>query len=93
MLRLVADLCNDLLRVVAGAVTVQCQAQMSPAPSVADHLHGVAAHGGYRRKAGQSCGLRAAFRRIKTALHALDIAHGAADILRRHLQPEGIPRL
>ena len=93
MLRLVADLCNDLLRVVAGAVTVQCQAQMSPAPSVADHLHGVAAHGGYRRKAGQGGSLRAAFRRVKAALHALDIAHGAANVLHRHLQPEGIPRL
>ena len=93
MLRLVADLCNDLLRVVAGAVTVQCQAQMSPAPSVADHLHGVAAHGGYRRKAGQSGSLRTAFRRVKAALHALDIAHGAADVLHRHFQPEGVPRL
>ena len=93
MLRLVADLCNDLLRVVAGAVAVQRQAQMSPAPGVADHFHGVAAHGRYRRKAGQGGGLRAAFRRVKATLHALDIAHGAADILHRHFQPEGIPRL
>ena len=93
MLRLVAAFCNDLLRVMTGAVAVQCQAQVSPAPGVADHLHGVAAHGGYRRKAGQGCGLRAAFRRVKAALHALDIAHGAADVLHRHFQPEGVPRL
>ena len=93
MLRLVAAFCNDLLCIVTGAVTVQRQTQVSPAPGVADHLHGVAAHGGYRRKAGQSCGLRAAFRRIKTALHALDIAHGAADVLHRHFQSEGVPRL
>ena len=93
MLRLVAALCNDLLCIVTGAVTVQRQTQVSPAPGVADHLHGVAAHGGYRRKAGQGGGLRATFRWVKAALHALDIAHGAADILHRHLQPEGIPRL
>ena len=93
MLRLVADFCNDLLRVVAGAVTVQRQAQAPPAPGVADHLHGVAAHGGYRRKAGQGGSLRTAFRRVKAALHALDIAHGTADVLHRHFQPEGIPRL
>ena len=93
MLRLIAALCNDLLRVVAGAVAVQRQAQVSPAPGVADHLHGVAAHSGYRRKAGQGGRVGAAFRRIKTALHALDIAHGAADVLHRHFQPESIPRL
>ena len=93
MLRLIAALCNDLLRVVAGAVAVQRQAQVSPAAGVADHFHGVAAHGRYRRKAGQGGGLRAAFRRVKAALHALDIAHGAANVLHRHFQPEGIPRL
>ena len=93
MLRLIAALCNDLLRVVAGAVAVQRQAQVSPAAGVADHFHGVAAHGGYRRKTGQGGGLRAAFRRVKAALHALDITHGAANVLHRHFQPEGIPRL
>ena len=93
MLRLVAALCNDLLRVMAGTVAVQRQTQMSPAPGVADYLHGVAAHGGYRRKAGQGSRVGAAFRRVKAALHALDIAHGAANVLHRHFQPEGVPRL
>ena len=78
---------------MAGAVAVQRQAQLSPAPGVAHHLHGVAAHGSNRRKTGEDGRFLPAFRRVKTALHALDIAHGTADVLGRHFQPESIPRL
>ena len=91
--RLIAHRFDDLRRVVAGAVAVQRQAQLSPAPGVAHHLHGVAAHGSNRRKTGEDGRFLPAFRRVKTALHALDIAHGTADVLGGHFQPESIPRL
>ena len=95
MLRLIARRLDDLRRVVAGAVAVQRQAQVSPAPAVAHHLHRVAAHGCHRRKAGESGRLAVGggLGRVEAALHPLDVAHGPADVLRRHFQPEGIPRL
>ena len=66
---------------------------MSPAPGIAHHLHGVAAHGGHRCKTGEHSSLFPAFWRVKAALHALDIGHGTAKVLHRHFQPKGIPWL
>ena len=93
--RLIVHCLDDLRRVVAGAVAVQRQVQVSPAPGVADHLHGVAAHSGHRCKTGKGgrLAVRCRLGRVKAALHPLDVAHGAANVLRRHFQPEGIPRL
>ena len=93
MFRLVACSFDDLRCVVAGPAAIRRQGQPSTTAGIADHFHGVAAHGRYRRKAGQGSRVGAAFRRVKAALHALDIAHGAANVLHRHFQPEGILRL
>ena len=92
-LRLVAHSFNNLRRIVAGPVAVQRQGQVSPAPGIAHHLHGVAAHGGHRCKTGEHSSLFPALWRVKTALHALDIGHGTAKVLHRHFQPKGIPWL
>ena len=80
---------------MAGTVAVQRQGQVSPAPGVAHHLHGVAAHGGGRCRAGKQGGIPvgSGLGRVKTSAHVLDIVHGAAHVVRGQLQPEGIPRL
>ena len=92
--RLVAHSGDDFFGVVAGAVAVQTQVQVSPAPRVAHHVHGVAAHGGGRGRSGQGGGLavRGGLGRVKAAAHLLNVVHGPAHVFRRELQPEGIPR-
>ena len=66
---------------------------MPPASGIADHLHGIAAHRSHRCRPGENCHLAPAFRRVKAAFHALDIAHGTAEVLCRNFQTEGIPWL
>ena len=93
--RLIARGLDDLCCIVAGTVAVQRQGQVSPAPGVAHHLHGVAAHGGGRCGAGEQGGIPvgSGLGWVKAAAHVLDIVHGAAHVVRGQLQPEGIPRL
>ena len=94
VLRFVAHDGDDFFGVVAWAVAVQTQVQLSPAPRVAHHVHGVAAHGGGRGRSGQGGGLavRGGLWRVEAAAHLLNVVHGAAHVFRRELQPEGIPR-
>ena len=95
VLGFVARSLHHLLGVMAGAVAVQRQAQPPPAPGVADHLHGVAAHGGgggFAREGGRLA-VRRSLGRVEAALHPLDIVQRPAQILGGQLQPEGVPRL
>ena len=95
MLRLVAHGLDDFLRIVAGAVALQRQAHAATATGVADHLHGITAHGGgggFARQGG-CLAVGAGLRRVKATLHPLDVIHGTAQVLGRDFQPERIPGL
>ena len=78
---------------MAGPAAIRRQGQPSTTAGIADHFHGVAAHGSYRRKTGEHSSFFSAFRRVKAAFHALDIGHGTTKAFHWHFQPEGIPRL
>ena len=93
--RLVANGRQHLVGVVAGAVAIQRQTQVPPAPRVAHHIHRVAAHRGGWGCAGQGgrLAIRSRLGRVEAAAHLLDVVHRTAYILGRKFQPEGVPRL
>jgi len=93
VLGVVADGGNHLVRVVADLVAAR-RAGQTPTPlGVGGDLGPVVAHGGNRRFA---CDDRAAverLRRVERAVHALNIAHRAADALIRQFERKVVVRL
>ena len=84
---------NDLLRIVARLIAFQAKGQPCPALAVGSHLGRIPLHGSHRRTAGEDGVVVLRLRLVQLAVHPLQIRHGPARQLCRHLQPEHIHRL
>ena len=91
--RVVGNCRDDFLRVVARRVAVRRARQPTASLGVRRDLGPVVAHGGDRRRSGQNRAVSTLFRRLKRAVHSLNVGHGASDTLVRQLQPEDVIRL
>ena len=91
--RVVGNCRDDFLRVVARRVAVRRARQPTASLGVRRDLGPVVAHGGDRRRSGQNRAVSTLFRRLKRAVHSLNVGHGASDALVRQLQPKCIIRL
>ena len=90
---LVAALCNDFLRVVAGIVARDGTRDASAPARVRRDLSGIIAHRAHRRAAREHSHVAVRLRRGKRAAHEAHIADRAADLFGRHLDTKGIVRL
>ena len=91
--RVVGSCRDDFLRVVARFIPGKAERQSSASFRVCCDLGPVVAHGGNRRRSGQNRAVSTLFRRLKRAVHSLNVGHGASDALVRQLQPKRIIRL
>ena len=79
--------------VVAGSVPRRLQGQAAPAAGIGGHLLGVIVEFRHRDPAPQQGHVPGRLRSIEAAAAQAHITDGPAQLLRRHLQPEGVVRL
>ena len=79
--------------VVAGSVPRRLQGQAAPAAGIGGHLLGVIVELRHRDPAPQQGHVPGLLRSIEAAAAQAHITDGPAQLLRRHLQPEGVVRL
>ena len=84
--------CDDLFGVMAWLVAAEGGGEMAMAVRVLVHIHRIVAHFGHRRLAFDHGVFAIGDRGFEGAGHALDVAHGTADHVCGHFEPEPVPR-